>query len=176
MVVVGIVGILAVLSVYSVRKYAASAKTAEAQNSLGQIAKDAVTAFERDSMSGATLALRTSAGASRRLCGSSSGTVPTTSASIAGKKYQSKTTDWTVDQPTNAGFYCLKFSMDAPQYYMYSYALTGAGTTAGDSFTATAQGDLNGDGVLSLFQLSGTIAASMVVNTAPNMVVVRPEE
>jgi type IV pilus assembly protein PilA len=176
MVVVAIVGILAVLSVYSVRKYVASAKTAEAQNSLGQIAKDAVVAFERDSMSGATLALKTTTSMSRKLCGTVSATVPATAASIAGKKYQSKVSEWNVDQPTNAGFYCLKFSMDAPQYYMYSYGLTGTGSNAGDSFAATAQGDLNGDGVLSLFQLNGTIAASMVVNTAPNMVVVRPEQ
>jgi type IV pilus assembly protein PilA len=41
MIVVAIVGILSVLAIYGVRKYVANAKTAEARNSLGQIAKDA---------------------------------------------------------------------------------------------------------------------------------------
>jgi type IV pilus assembly protein PilA len=44
MIVVAIVGILSVLAIYGVRKYVANAKTAEARNSLGQIAKDAATA------------------------------------------------------------------------------------------------------------------------------------
>src|SRR5260370_37732809 len=43
MIVVAIVGILAVLAIYGVRKYLANAKTAEARNSIGQIAKDAAT-------------------------------------------------------------------------------------------------------------------------------------
>ena len=176
MIVVAIVGILAVLAVYGVRKYIANAKTAEAQNSIGQIAKDAVTAYERESQAGVTLAVKTSAGVSRRLCGSASVSVPATAVSIAGRKYQSKVAEWNADQATNAGFACLKFSIDAPQYYMYSYAITGAGTAAGDTFTATAQGDLNGDGVLSLFQLTGSIAPSMTVNTAPNMLIVRPDQ
>ena len=41
MIVVAIVGVLAALAIYGVRKYIASAKTAEARNSLGQLAKDA---------------------------------------------------------------------------------------------------------------------------------------
>src|SRR5258708_27998744 len=48
MIVVAIVGILAVLAIYGVRKYVANAKTAEARNSLGQIAKDAASAAERE--------------------------------------------------------------------------------------------------------------------------------
>src|SRR6187399_282545 len=55
MIVVAIVGILAVLAVYGVRKYLANAKTAEARNSLGQIGKDAVTAYEKEGMNGSVL-------------------------------------------------------------------------------------------------------------------------
>jgi hypothetical protein len=102
--------------------------------------------------------------------------VPTVSTSIQGKKYQSNATDWSVDQATNAGFACLKFTIDAPQYYMYSYTLTGAGSAVGDSFVAAAQGDLNGDGVLSLFQLNGAIGSGTVLHLAPNLVEVRPDE
>src|SRR5471030_3183022 len=39
MIVVAIVGVLAVLAVFSIRKYMANAKTAEARDKLGQIAK-----------------------------------------------------------------------------------------------------------------------------------------
>ena len=49
MIVVAIVGILAVLAIYGVRKYLANAKTAEARNSIGQMAKDAAAAFEKES-------------------------------------------------------------------------------------------------------------------------------
>ena len=55
MIVVAIVGILAVLAVYGVRKYLANAKTAEARNSLGQIAKDSAAQYERESMQSTVL-------------------------------------------------------------------------------------------------------------------------
>jgi type IV pilus assembly protein PilA len=176
MIVVAIVGILAVLAAYGVRKYIANSKTAEAQNSIGQIAKDAVTAYEREGMQATVLGVKTSSAVSRHLCYTVSATVPSTQASIAGRKYQSKESEWNVDMAGNSGFACLKFSMDMPQYYMYSYGITGTGAAAGNSFTATAQGDLNGDGVLSLYQLTGSISTGMTVMVAPNMLIVRPEE
>ena len=110
MIVVAIVGILAVLSVYGVRKYVANAKTAEARNSLGLLATDAAAAYERESMPGKTLAFAATAGVSRRLCPSATTTVPASSGSIQGRKYQSAVADWNVDQTANAGFACLKSS------------------------------------------------------------------
>jgi type IV pilus assembly protein PilA len=101
--------------------------------------------------------------------------VPATATSIAGKKYQSKPAEWAVDAAGNSGFACLKFSIDQPQYYMYNYAAAGS-SSPGASFTATAQGDLNGDGVLSLFQVTGSVNASYVLNISPNMLEVRPED
>ena len=73
MIVVAIVGVLAVLAVYGVRKYIANAKTAEAKNSLGQMGKDAVTAFEGESMSSAVLVTGTSTGIIRKLCNNVTG-------------------------------------------------------------------------------------------------------
>ncbi len=178
MIVVAIVGILAVLATYGVRKYIANAKTAEARNSIGQIAKDEAVAFEKGSMTSNVLAVRTSTGLARSMCPSATQTVPKNASQIAGKKYQSTVADWNVDEKANpvAGFACLKFSMDMPQYYMYAYSITGSGSNPGDSFTASAQGDLNGDGVLSLFQLTGAVSSSYILNIAPNMLEVRPEE
>src|SRR5678815_5172532 len=122
MIVVAIVGILAVLSVYGVRKYLANAKTAEARNSLGQIGKDAVTAYEKEGMNGSVLTQGCSTDILRSMCKSATKTVPDDKASIAGKKYQSSSKpneDWSKDAAKNEGFSCLKFMMNDPQYYMY---------------------------------------------------------
>jgi len=173
MIVVAIVGILAVLAIYGVRKYIANAKTTEARNSLGQIAKDASTAFEKESMSGAIMAQGGSTGVVRALCGNAANSVPSAATSIAGSKYQSSKVDWApaADVSSNNGFPCLHFSMDAPQYYMYGYTgqKTGNSSVAGNSFVASANGDLNGDTVLSTFSIQGSINTSGLLNTAPNI-------
>jgi type IV pilus assembly protein PilA len=126
-------------------------------------------------MAGTILAVGTSAGLSRQLCNKASASVPTGKGAIAGSKYQSAPGDWNVDAVGNSGFACLKFSMDQPQYYMYMYT-SGGGGTAGANFQATADGDLNGDGVLSTFSLIGSVNTSIVLNVAPNITETQPEE
>lgn len=178
MIVVAIVGVLAVLAVYGVRKYIANAKTAEAKNSLGQIGKDAVTAYEGEKMAATVLTTGTSTGILREMCAKSSATVPSSKVGIEGKKYQSNRLDWSnaTDVPINAGFPCLKFEMTAPQYYMYDYqAPAGALGTEASIFTATANGDLNGDGVLSTFQQTGKIQEGRLT-VAPSIFENSPEE
>ena len=174
-IVAAIVGILSVLASYGVRKYVANAKTVEARNSLGEIARAAAAAYERESMPGSVLGARSSAANSRQLCGSASASVPATSTSISGHKYQSAVAEWNVDSAGNSGFACLRFEIDQPQYYMYSYTVQGS-SNVNDGFTATARGDLNGDGVLSLFQVSGSINGGYALNVAPSLLEVRPEE
>jgi type IV pilus assembly protein PilA len=176
MIVVAIVGILAVLAIYGVRKYLANAKTAEARNSVGQIAKDAAAHYEQENMAGTVLAPGSSAALSRALCGSEGSMVPGAISSVQGKKYQSAPADWNVGASTNVGFSCLHFLMDSPQYYQYGYTSSGTTGSAGDSFTAIANGDLNGDGVESTFTLKGQINSSFVLNVAPNMTVTNEEE
>jgi len=179
MIVVAIIGILAVLAIYGVRKYMANAKTAEARNSLGQMGKDQSAEFEKESMGGATLAPGATAGVSRSLCAAPTQSVPSGKALIAGQKYQSSQVggaDWNKDEATpGTGFACLKFAMDAPQYYMYSFNTTTPGA-AGGTWKATANGDLNGDGVLSTFELDGIIQTTMNFSLAPNLTETNPEE
>jgi type IV pilus assembly protein PilA len=180
MIVVAIVGILAVLAIYGVRKYIANAKTAEARNSLGQMGKDQATEFENESMSGtAVLAAGASATASRSLCLTPSTSVPSAISKVKGAKYQADATigkDWNADSATaGKGFACLKFSMDAPQYYMYNFTTTNP-TAAAGTWVATAEGDLNGDTVPSTFTLNGKITTQMTFDIAPNLVEVNPEE
>src|ERR1700744_3069499 len=96
MIVVAIVGILAVLAIYGVRKYIANAKTAEARNSLGQIAKDAAAAVEREKGSTTIVGAGTTSSLMRSFCGTAT-TVPPGGAAPKGQKYQSKASDWSGD-------------------------------------------------------------------------------
>jgi len=175
MIVVAIVGVLAALAVYGVRKYLLNAKTAEARNSVGQMAKDAKAAFERETMSSAILAAGASAGLSNNLCSTSTTkpSVPAAITSVQGKKYQSAAADWNSDQGTpGMGWACLRFSMSDPQYYMYSYTGT---TGATGTFAATANGDLDGNGTQSTFSLAGQVTNG-VVFVSPNFTETNPEE
>lgn len=173
MIVVAIVGILAVLAIYGVRKYLANAKTAEATNSLGQIGKSQAGEFEKESMAGTIVQPGQSAGVSRSLCMGTEGPIPATT-KIAGQKYQSFASDWNAGCAANTGFCCLKFSMDQPQYYAYSWSATMSGIQG--AFTAQANGDLNGDQILSTFQLLGSVNSAGALNLAPNIISSNPEE
>jgi type IV pilus assembly protein PilA len=164
-----LVPVFAVLAIYGVRKYIAHAKTAEARNSIAQIAKDAVAAYESQTGTART------GPAARTLCASASRPVPESARYIRGAKYQSAAGDWSIDAPRNAGFACLKFSLDQPQYYMYSYSAS-ARSSGRDSFEAKANGDLNGDGVLSTFSLTGHIQPGGAIEVDPNLVETNPEE
>ena len=175
MIVVAIVGILAVLAIYGVQKYLANAKTAEARNALGRLANAAATEYENERMAGSVLAAGNSSTLSRALCKSASSPVPSSATRIQGRKYQSQNSEWNVDFAGGSGFSCLEFTIDQPQYYMYSYTAGGTGA-AGDTFTATANGDLNGDGILSTFRIAGSVSSAMVLNTSPNIVTINPEE
>jgi type IV pilus assembly protein PilA len=161
-------GTLAALAIYGVRKYIANAKTAEARNSVGAMARDAAMAFEREqtSPSGATI---------HRLCPSASRSVPDSIVKVSAKKYMASTSDWQVDAARHAGFACLRFSLATPQYYMYSYKAHGAGAV-GDGFEAIAVGDLNGDGNTSLFKSTGMVTGPGVVSVAPKLFEQDPEE
>jgi type IV pilus assembly protein PilA len=179
MIVVAIVGVLAVLAIYGVRKYIANAKTAEAKNSLGQMGKDASSALEREIMTSSVLPTGGQAALNRRLCLSAGATVPSAAASIQGKKYQSNpgaTADWNADSATaGKGFYCLKFEMTSPQYFMYNYGSDATTSTVGTTMSATANGDLNGDGTTSTFQLLGAVTAAEL-RLAPSISETNPEE
>jgi type IV pilus assembly protein PilA len=173
MIVVAIVGVLAALAIYGVRKYLLNSKTAEVRNAVGQMAKDAKAAYERESMPSTILAGGASATVSNNLCTDASKSVPADKTSIAGKKYQSAATDWTIDEGTfGKGFACLRFSMSDPQYYMYDYKGTAGATQA---FTAVGYGDLNGDAVTSAFSLQGAVTNGIVF-VSPNFKEEKAEE
>ena len=172
MVVVALVGVLAALAIYGVSGYLRHSKTAEAKNAVGQMAKDAETAYLRESMTGTLVGAGFSAGISNRMCDSASLPIPAVDALIRGRKYQSAPSEWRVDAGFNqVGFACLKFGMSDPQYYQYYYT----STTAFD-FTCVARGDLDGDGDLSYYGLEGFATNAGPVKVMPNFEVDYPEE
>ncbi|KYF68892.1 fimbiral protein pilA [Sorangium cellulosum] len=180
MIVVAIIGVLAALAIFGVRRYLASAKTSEAKNTVGAIARGAVAAYERETTASAILAGgASSAAASHSLCESSGGEapghgpVPLEMTSVQGTKYQPNTAD-NADFNTGTalgGWKCLKFSMTQPIYYQYHYAKgarTGVSPASpdptGDGFEAGAQGDLDGDGsAYSAFARGGTVVNGELV-------------
>ena len=179
MIVVAIVGVLAALAIYGVRRYILNSKTAEARNGVGQMAKDASSAYNREGMQATVLTLGDSTGVTNRICGpvKSGQSVPSSAASIQGKKYQSKPSEWSTGNQWD-GWTCVKFSMTDPQYYMYNYDSTGS-SEATATFTASAKGDLDGNGQLSTFAMVGTIQAdgnAKVLVLAPNMSEDHPDE
>ncbi len=176
MIVVAIVGILSALALYGVRKYIASTKTAEARNALGRMSEATVGVYEEERMNGTVLPQGQQASLSRSLCKSSSKSVPASITQVQGRKYQSTVSDWSTDAAINAGFACLHFTIDQPQYYMYSYALTGSGGNPGDTFTGIANGDLDGDGIQSTFSLTGAITPNYTINVAPNILETNADE
>jgi type IV pilus assembly protein PilA len=135
MIVVAIIGILAALAIYGVKKYLTNAKTGEAKANIGRLGKDAVLAYERETMAGTILGAGVPVTAANQLCATAAQPIP--AAVPSGQKTQPNPTDWNL-----AGWRCLKFSVNSPVYYQYNYT---AATTTGPNaaFFATATGDLD---------------------------------
>jgi type IV pilus assembly protein PilA len=172
MIVVAIIGILAALAIVGVKKYMLNAKGAEARNSLGQMSKLAAQAWSGEKMAGAILADQAVVGGSNALCISAAAKVPAAPASIKAQKYQSSAASGQDFHAGDAvtGWVCLGFSLEAPQYFMYSYT-----SVAATSFNAVAEGDLDGDGTLSNFSRPGAVRNGSIV-LSPAIIEVNPEE
>ena len=124
-------GSLAALGVFGVRKYLASAKSAEARNAVGQIAKDYAAWWEREELPARPKKTKKLASFP-----------PVPKAVPRGTKYQSTPADWKLWAP-------LRFEMDMPQFYQYEVRAA----KNGESAEIIARGDLNGDGKPSLFKV-----------------------
>jgi type IV pilus assembly protein PilA len=88
-------------------------------------------------------------------------------------KYQSQASDWSSGD-SSTGWACLKFTMDEPQYYQYSYTTTGTSSQSG-AFVAQANGDLDGNNTFSTFSISGS-SLNGVVGLSPTIFENLPEE
>jgi len=160
MVVVAIVGVLATLATYGVRKYLINAKTAEARNVIGHMAKDAKAAYERESMQSSILPAGQSSAVVNNLCTDAASSVPDNIAKVSGRKYQSSLADWSTGNSSTAGFICLRFSVNDPQYYLYDYKGTAG---ANGTFSAIARGDIDNNGTQSTFTINGVVSQGVVL-------------
>jgi type IV pilus assembly protein PilA len=168
MIVVAIIGVLAALAIYGVRKYLANAKSAEARTAVGRIAKDAASAWDRETMTSGVMALNSTRAIARSLCD----TAPRVPADVPkGVKYQSTPADWKA-----GGWPCLRFTMDGPQYYSYTYTET----TDDTAFTVLAEGDLNSNDIPSEFSMKGAVqtdaSGETVLSLSPSITELNPDE
>ncbi|WP_434047761.1 MULTISPECIES: hypothetical protein [Sorangium] len=162
---VEILGTSAALAVYGVRRYLASAKTAEAKNTIGVIARSAVGAFER-----AASSQKSVPPSSRHLCKSAA---PVPAAVPRGTRYTPSSSpgqDFNQGDDTS-GWRCLQFNLTMRAYYQYDYRAgsgykgpaRGGPDPGKDGFEVSAEGDLDGDGTTSLFTRTGKIVNGKLV-------------
>jgi type IV pilus assembly protein PilA len=147
MIVVAIIGVLAALAIYGVSRYLKHSKTAEATRNLGSIETGSKNAFQQETDSSGT-------GVGpyyHTFCTPATTPVPAT-APLA-SKVKVVATAW-----DDTAWKCLKFSINEPQFYSYNYSSAGTGVAA--TYQASATGDLDGNGALSLFQLNGAGSAT----------------
>jgi type IV pilus assembly protein PilA len=150
MIVVAIIGVLAALATYGVARYLKHAKTAEATRSLGAMETGNKVRFAADTDTSGT----GKGPFNHFFCGCAGTAVGATSACSAlaavplGKRATAPAGTYNIDP-----WVCLKFNLMEPQFYQYSYGA--GGSASGANYTATAIGDLDGNGVQSVFTLNG---------------------
>jgi type IV pilus assembly protein PilA len=178
MIVVAIIGVLAGLAIYGVKRYVAAAKTSEAKNSVGAITRAAEIAFEERAKSQILSEGTLGDAVNHILCTSA---MPVPGAIPAGTKYQpinANGQDWETGDQVN-GWQCLKFSIRQAIYYRYTYYANsgyisvplGAPDPGNSGFEAAAQGDLDGDGVVSTFALTAVVGANANIDVATQIFV-----
>ena len=140
-------GILSAIAMVIMARYMRHAKTAEAVGSLNTLAQQSASFYDASDATQPVGSVPDAAHAMRHFPTSSLRTVPPSIDDVRARRYQSATADW-IAPPWHE----LGFSIPQPQYYVYSYASEGSGTTA--KATITARGDLDGDGLESKFSIT----------------------
>lgn len=169
MIVVAIVGVLAALAMFGMNRYLRSAKTAEAKQVVGRIARAAEESFSREAARSELVPLgNVSSTSVHELCDSAN---PVPDNVPAGRKYVPNNAvgfDFNRGTPSQ-GWKCLRFDLDDPTYYQYHYNRNSqalcttyncAPATQTPNFEAAALGDLDGDSIYSAFILNGEIDAN----------------
>jgi len=152
----------AIFAIVGVSRYLASAKGSEAKANIGAISRGAMAVFEREQARSDNPLSSADNTAGRRLCGSAAAVPREVPRRAAYAPSTQASMDWNTGDAVN-GWRCLGFSMAARQYYQYTYIVGGpykgparGGPDPGrDGFEVAAEGDLNGDGVTSLFTRIG---------------------
>jgi hypothetical protein len=136
-------GLLSAIAIPAYLKYIARAKTVEATLRVRRLFDSSVAYYDRDHVTSMGDYLPAQFPAS----------VPRTPATVpCGDRAEPSAADW--DDPT---WQALNFMVSDPHYFSYQYDSQGTGV--GATFTASAFGDLDCDGVLSTFVRVGSVRA-----------------
>lgn len=142
MIVVAILGILAAVAIPAFLKYIKRSKTTEATMNVRKLYDSSVTYFAGEHTSGAGAIIQAQFPAAA--------TLPTLT-TIGDVKITTLPSSWDGVATWNA----LQFSVSDPSYFAYQY--DSAGVTNDSKFTATAFGNLDGDGIYSTFTRVGSV-------------------
>lgn len=149
MIVVAIIGILAAVAIPAFIKYLRQAKTAEAPPNLKKIFDAAVTYFDKEHIKRDGTAIQDSQFPANA--------GPTPATPPKGKKEAVDDAVWEASNSWKA----LQFAINDPLYFSYSFISSGTNSDA--MFTARAQADLDGDGVVSTYERAAKVDANMKV-------------
>jgi type IV pilus assembly protein PilA len=144
MIVVAIIGILAAVAIPAFLKYIKRAKTTEATMNIRRLYDSSVSYYDNDHT--------TSSGSIVSAQFPTNQDVTPALSSIGNVKRDPSQGDW--DSGT---WEALNFAVSDPHFYAYQY--NSNGTRIGATFTASAFGNLDGDGVYSTFVRVGSVVA-----------------
>lgn len=148
-----VIGVLAAVAIPAFMKYTRRSKTVEATMNIRKLYDSAVVYYESEHADANGLLLP------RQFPPSTDWTPAESPCKYPGQKYPVRADIWHL--PT---WEALNFAIDDPSYYSYKFESSGTGE--GASFTASARGDLDCDGVYSLFQRVGFIQNGNVTGGA----------
>jgi prepilin-type N-terminal cleavage/methylation domain-containing protein len=150
MVVVAIIGILAAVAIPAFMKNARKAKTTEAVTNVKKVYDGARSYYEEESNARGQIGVIPKQFPNAPAAAANPAPALTTCCATPGKKCAPDPTLW-----TDAAWQALKFSMDDPHYYSYSYSSAGTDTAA--TFAATGFGDLDCDADYATFEMVGSV-------------------
>jgi type IV pilus assembly protein PilA len=137
MIVVAIIGILAAVAIPAFLKYIKKSKTTEARTNIRKVYDGEIAYFDEEHVQRNGLVI--------------------TKQFVSAPRTPSNVPQMNkiADNWENDGWIAIKFGSDSAVLFSYTASAGGMGTTS--SFTARAEGDLDGDGVTSLFERIATI-------------------
>jgi type IV pilus assembly protein PilA len=162
--VVAIIGILAAVAIPAFVKYIRTSTSAEAGGNLGKIVHGAIAYFDVDhaDSSGQPLPKCFPGVPSKWFDSTGKAELPSAGCCPSKCSLDNQTAGLTDNWGGN--WPALSFSVTDPHYYKYAFSGMCCGTALCDNtlFTAAAVGDLNCDGVTSLFLRSGSTSAGEI--------------
>lgn len=166
---IGFVSLLAALAMYGVARYLRHSKTTEAISSTTAIAEAACAYYNESDANQPAGTKPDAAKAMRHFPPSSRASVPADDAAVRGKRFQSGVGDWSTSPWLEMGFKVM-----TPQYYAYSFESQGSGPSAQAS--ATAHGDLDGNGVKSTFVATAAPDDTLIAKVGKTIKQTEPDE